>query len=186
MFLNRLFCNLDHLLESFSGGTNKEQIIRVSITSSIVIVDHATTARVPEELEEVVHIKVEKDWGNHRALADTVPDEKFLGESLFPSNICRLISIDAQKKSDNDWGHMSIQKLLEEQTVLNCVEGFGAIQETSIDSASIPEILIYCLIDHPRAERSIAKLLEPKLEVIVLQEVTIVEKNYPIQQFQYQ
>ena len=81
---------------------------------------------------------------------------------------------------------MSIQKLLEEQTVLNCVECFGAIQETSIDSASIPEILIYCLIDHPRAERSIAKLLEPKLEVIVLQEVTIVEKNYPIQQFQYQ
>ena len=109
MFPNILFCNLDHFLESFSGGTNKEQIIRVSITSSIVIVDHAATARIPEELEEVVHIKVEKDWGNHRALADTIPDEELLGEPIFPSDICCLISINAQKKPNNDWRHICMQ-----------------------------------------------------------------------------
>ena len=67
-----------------------------------------------------------------------------------------------------------------------CVECFSTIQQTAIDNAAIPDVLVYCLIDYPATQRCTTELLEAKLEVVRFEEVTIVENDDPIKKFEYQ
>ena len=93
MFLNILFCNAKHLLESFSARAKKEQVIRISKTASIVVVDNTTAAGDLEELKEVVHVEIEQNWRDNCSLANTIPDEKLLRIDSIPSHICCLIPV---------------------------------------------------------------------------------------------
>ena len=169
VLIDILLRDVEHLLEAFPGRTQEEQVIRVTITASIVISNDASASRGLEELKEVVHIKAKENWRNHCALADTISYRKVSREASFPSNICCLCSIDAHEESDDDKRNLSIYELLEELTMFNCVKSLSTIKETSIDSAAAPEILVYGFKNHPRTQRGVAQLLEPKLEVIIFQ-----------------
>ena len=68
-----LFSNIKHFLESFSGGAEEKQVICIPETSCIVVIDDAATARLLEELEEIVHVEAEQNRRNHCALTDTIP-----------------------------------------------------------------------------------------------------------------
>ena len=44
--------------------------------------------------------------------------------------------------------------------MFNCVKSISTINETSIDSAAAPEILVYGFKNHPRTQRSVAPDME--------------------------
>ena len=62
--------NVQHLLQSRSGGAEKQEVIRISIDSSIIIAQLATTPRALEKGEEFVHIEAEQYWGSYGSLAN--------------------------------------------------------------------------------------------------------------------
>ena len=70
--------------------------------------------------------------------------------------------------------------------MFNSVKGFGAIKKTSINNATIPQILINSFIDKPGTERSVAELLKTKLKVTALKKMTIVQNHDPIQKLENQ
>ena len=109
MIINILLCNIKHLLDSFSTGAEEEQVIGVTKTASIEVIDDTFTARDLEEIKEVVHIEIEENRRDHCTLADTVPDEKLFRKDSFPTNIGSLIPVYTYEQSDNNRRYTSIQ-----------------------------------------------------------------------------
>ena len=70
--------------------------------------------------------------------------------------------------------------------MLNSIKGFSAIKNTSIHNAAIPQILINCFIYKPGTKRSVAELLESKLEVTALKKMAIVDDHDPIKKLENQ
>ena len=70
--------NVQHLLQSRSGGAEKQEVIRISMDSNIIMAQLETAPRALEEGEEFVHIEAEKYWGSYGSLANTISDEKLI------------------------------------------------------------------------------------------------------------
>ena len=69
--------------------------------------------------------------------------------------------------------------------MFNCIEGLGAVKKAPVDNTSVPEIVIYGLVDNPRAQGCIAVLLKSKLKLIATKKVAV-DEDYPIQKLQNQ
>ena len=76
--------NVQHLLQSRSGGAEKQEVIRISMDSSIIIAQLATAPRALEKGEEFVHIEAEHYWGSYGSLANTISDGKLTRDPRLP------------------------------------------------------------------------------------------------------
>ena len=80
--------------------------------------------------------------------------------------------------------HLRFQKLLEEDTMLYSIEHFCSIQQAAVHNASIPDVLINCLVYNPAAQRCATDLLGPELKVITFEKMAIIEEDDPIKQLE--
>ena len=68
--------------------------------------------------------------------------------------------------------------------MLYSIKRFGTIQQAAVHDASIPDVLINCLVYNPAAQRCATELLEPELKVITFEKMTIIEEDDPIKQLE--
>ena len=59
--------------------------------------------------------------------------------------------------------------------MLYSIEHFCSIQQAAVHNASIPDVLINCLVCNPAAQRRTTELLEPELKVVTFEKMTIIE-----------
>ena len=68
--------------------------------------------------------------------------------------------------------------------MLYSIKSFCTVQQAAVHHASIPNVLVNRLVNNPAAQRCTTHLLEPKLKIIPFEQMTIVEEDNPIKQFE--
>ena len=70
-------------------------------------------------------------------MSDTVANREDRGVSTIPIDISKLVDVYKNEKPDKDYGETSRDELLEQEAVLNHIEGLGHVHETGVNFTSI-------------------------------------------------
>ena len=68
-----------------------------------VFVDPTTRCFTPEETEEIVHLKTEKDSAENRPLSNTITRSEDVGKHTIPSDVGKLKHVNDYEDSKESW-----------------------------------------------------------------------------------
>ena len=101
-----------------------------------------------------------------------VGDGEGIGEDTVPPDICALVHVHHNEKSDEDLGEAEFDEFDKETAELDHIEGFAIVHEATEDFRAISQEVTDCFNGEPCAHEGGAALLVCKLKIIKLECIT--------------
>ena len=132
--------------------------------------------------EKIISIKTVENGRDNSTLADAISETKEGGIGVAPLNICKLLSVDKKKHSDENHRNASTNELLEEETMFYKIKGFRHIHTAGEHIRAIPHELADSLDHTPSTHCGGAARLICKLELIQAKRISKEYQDNPVKQ----